>query len=160
MVADSLSRRITRLQAEGSLLGLSFRNGVLPINHALFADDTILLGIASPQIARNFLKPLDLFVRSSGSLANLSKCQLYGWNCNAATLHSISHILRINATLNWTHFTYLGIPIAKKYFVSAMWSPIIQKIKKQDSISRIKVAKTCREDDPHTVYPFLLSNLL
>ena len=84
LVADSLSRRLTRLQAEGSLLGLSFRNGVLPINHALFADDTILLGIASPQIARNFLWPLDLFLRTSGSSTNLNKCQLYGWNCNAA----------------------------------------------------------------------------
>ena len=47
LVADSLSRRLIRLQTEGSLLGLSFRNGVPPINHALFADDTIFLGIAS-----------------------------------------------------------------------------------------------------------------
>ena len=78
LVADSLSRRLIRLQEEGFLPGLSFRNGVQPINHALFADDTILLGIAAPQIARNFLQPLNLFLRSSGSSANLDKCQLYG----------------------------------------------------------------------------------
>ena len=74
LVADSLSRRLSILQAEGLLLGLSFQSGVNPINHALFADDTILLGIASPQITRNFLKPLDLFLRSSGISANLNKC--------------------------------------------------------------------------------------
>ena len=64
LVADSLSRRLVRLQAEGSLPGLSFRNGVNPINHALFADDSIFLGIASTQIARNFLRPLDSFLQA------------------------------------------------------------------------------------------------
>ena len=38
-------------------------------------------------------------------------------------------MLHINATHNWTHFTYLGIPIAKNTFASAMWTPIIQKTK-------------------------------
>ena len=75
LVADSLSRRLNRLQAEGSLPGLSYRDVVPPINHALFADDSIFLGIASSQIARNFLRPLDIFLQSSGSAANLSKCQ-------------------------------------------------------------------------------------
>ena len=74
LVADSLSIRLSRLQAEGLLPSLSFRTRVNPINHALFFDNTILLGIASQQIARNFLKPLDLFLRSSGSSANLKKC--------------------------------------------------------------------------------------
>ena len=129
LVADSLSKRLLRLQSEGSLPGLSFRNGVSPINHALFADDTIFLGIASTQIARNFLSPLELFLRSSGSSANLNKCQLNGWNYNITTLRSISQILQIKSNPNWTHFTYLGIPIVKKFLVSSMWAPIIQKIK-------------------------------
>ena len=67
LVVDSLSRKMIRLQSEGALPGLSFRSGVSPINHALFADDTILLGIASPQIARNLLSPLELFLQASGS---------------------------------------------------------------------------------------------
>ena len=48
LVVDSLSRRPNRLQEEGFILDLSFKTGVQPINHALFADDTILLGSASP----------------------------------------------------------------------------------------------------------------
>ena len=100
LVADSLSRRLNRLQAEGSLPGLSFRGSVPPINHALFADDTILLGIASPQIARNFLRPLDIFLKSSGSSVNLQKSQIYGWNCPSATLCSISQILKIKFNPN------------------------------------------------------------
>ena len=78
LVAEALSRKLNRLQSEGSLPGLSFRNGVPPINHALFVDDTILLGIASTQIAKNILSPLDLFLQSSGSSINLNKCQIYG----------------------------------------------------------------------------------
>ena len=65
LVADSLSRKMLRLQSAGSLPGLSFRSGVSPINHALFVDDTILLGIASTQIARNILSPLEHFLQSS-----------------------------------------------------------------------------------------------
>ena len=90
LVADSLSRRLNRLLYEGSLPGLSFRNGVPPINHALFADDSIFLGLASSQITRNFQNPLDLFLKTSGSAANKAKCQIYSWNCPAATLWSIS----------------------------------------------------------------------
>ena len=129
LVADSLSRRLNRLQAEGSLPGLSYRGSVPPINHALFADDSILLGIASPQIARNFLRPLDIFLQSSGSSVNLDKSQIYGWNCPPATLCSISQILQIKVNPNWSHFTYLGIPVVKKTLTTSMWNPVIQKIK-------------------------------
>ena len=129
LVADSLSRRLNRLHAEGSLPGLSFRGSVPPINHALFTDDTILLGVASPQIARNFLRPLDNFLSSSGSSVNFQKSQIFGWNCPPATLCSISQILKIKANPNWTHFTYLGIPVVKKTLTSSMWNPVIQKIK-------------------------------
>ena len=129
LVVDSLSRRLLRLQSEGSLPGLSFRNGVSPINHAFFADDTIFLGIASTQIAKNFLSPLDIFLQSSGSSANLNKCQIYGWNCPITTLRSISQILQIKSNPNWTHFTYLGIPVFKKSLTSSMWNPVVQKIK-------------------------------
>ena len=73
-----------------------------------------MLGIASPQIARNFLRPLDLFLHSSGSSTNMDKCQLYGWNRNVTTLRNISQILHIRVNYDWTHFIYLGIPIAKK----------------------------------------------
>ena len=46
-----------------------------------------------------------------------------------ATLRDISQILHIHVNHDWTHFIYLGIPIAKKTFASSMWAPVIQKIK-------------------------------
>ena len=95
----------------------------------LFADDSILLGSASTQIARNFIKSLDLFLLSSGSKVNLDKCQLFGWHNNVNTLRDISQILNIKVNHDWTHFSYLGIPVTKKFFTSAMCRPIIQKIK-------------------------------
>ena len=129
LVADSLSIRLNRLLEDGKIQGLSFNAGVQPINHALFMDDTILLGSASPIIARTFLQSLDLLLRSSRNMVNLDKFHLYGWNCNVNTLWNISQILKIKFNHNWTHFSYLGIPITKNSFSSAMWRLVIQKIK-------------------------------
>ena len=72
---------------------------------------------------------LDLFLLSSGSKANLDKCQLYVWHNNVNTLRDISWILNIKFNHDWTHFNYMRIPITKKSFLSAMWRPVIQKIK-------------------------------
>ena len=145
-------------------MGLSFRNGVSPINHALFADDTIFLGIASTQIARNFLSPLELFLQSSGSSANLNKCQIYGWNCPITTLRSISQILQIKANPNWTHFTYLGIPIVKKFLVSSMWTPVIHNIKSKAQSMGSKwlniIGKTVLIQSILSSYPIYTSSMV
>ena len=78
LVADSLSRRLSRLQAEGLLPRLSFRNGVYPINHALFADDSLLLGGASMNISWEFIVILKKFFQISLALINKNKSVVYG----------------------------------------------------------------------------------
>ena len=62
LVAYSLSGKFNRLINEGRLPGISIARGV-QINHAYFADDTIILGSASTQIARRFKATLDLFLK-------------------------------------------------------------------------------------------------
>ena len=67
LIAYALSRRLNRLKNEEILPSISFMRGVQAINHAQFADDTILLGSASTQIAIRFKNSLDLFLKVSGS---------------------------------------------------------------------------------------------
>ena len=128
LVADCMSRRLNNQLEEEMIPGLSFKIGIQPINHALFVDDSILLARASTQIARIFQKYIDFFLLSSGSKVNLDKCQIYGWHSNVNTLRDISQILNMKFNYNWMHFNYLGTPITKKSFSSAMWRPVIQKI--------------------------------
>ena len=85
--------------------------GVKDINHAQFADDTLLLGGASPNIVRRFKHDLDLYQEASGSKINYNKSQVYGWNCTPIEMQEISRILAIEGRTQWTDFKYLGLPI-------------------------------------------------
>ena len=79
-MAESLSRNLSDELAIGSLLGIKIASGVNPINHALFVDDSLLLGGASLSIARDFNGILLNFCLISGALINKNKSVVYGWN--------------------------------------------------------------------------------
>ena len=49
--AEYLSRKLTVEKEAGYLPGIKIARGVDPINHALFVDDTLLLGRGSLKIA-------------------------------------------------------------------------------------------------------------
>ena len=51
LMVESLSRKLIAKLVAGSLLGIKIARGVDPINHALFYDDSLLLGGASLNIA-------------------------------------------------------------------------------------------------------------
>ena len=70
--------------------GIKIAREIDPINHALFANDSLLLGGASLMIAREFNVVLQKFCQSSGALINKSKSGVYGWNVDQGTLHQIS----------------------------------------------------------------------
>ena len=80
LMADSLSRKLTAERIAGSLPGLKPSTGADPLNHALFADDSLLLGGASTRIAKAFDTVLKSYCRVSGALVNESKSEVYSWN--------------------------------------------------------------------------------
>ena len=104
-------------------------HGVRSINHAQFADDTLLLGGASSHSADYFKNELEIYKTVSGSQINFHKSKIYSWNCSAIELRGITRILEMDGTANWETFPYLGIPICKHKPNSAYWDNIIDKIK-------------------------------
>ena len=54
LMADSLSRKLTAGKIDGIIPRITSTVGVEAINHALFVDDTLLLGGASLKMARIF----------------------------------------------------------------------------------------------------------
>ena len=79
-MGESLSRKLTTKLVAGSILGIKAARGVDPINHALFANDSLLLGGASLNIAQAFNEILQNLCLTLGALINKSKSVVYGWN--------------------------------------------------------------------------------
>ena len=79
-MADSLSRKLIVEKNVGTIPGIKSVSAVESINHALFADDTLLFGGALMRLARVFKEIMQDFCTVSGALINNQKSVVYGWN--------------------------------------------------------------------------------
>jgi len=80
LMADSLSRKLSAEKVSGSLPGLKPSPSSPAQNHALFADDSLLLGGASVRIAKAFDSVLNCYCKVSGASINEKKSEVYRWN--------------------------------------------------------------------------------
>eukprot|EP00253_Pinus_taeda_P009869 PITA_09869 len=129
LMADSLSRNLSAEKAKGSLPGLKPSNSSPAQNHALFADDSLLLGGASVRIAKAFDDVLKCYCRVSGASINKRKSEVYGWNIGQQELTSISKLFGFNSHAHWEKIKYLGLPITNGFNKRSLWSEIINKMK-------------------------------
>jgi hypothetical protein len=116
-------------QSHKNLLGLRIAPGVKDINHAQFADDTLLMGGASMPTARKFKKELDTYTEVSRSVISLTKINIFGWNITPRDMLYISRILGMEGCTTWDAFKYLGVPIFKSNPKALHWDQLIGKIK-------------------------------
>ena len=124
-----LSFQLNNRQQDLSLLGLRMDQNVKDINHAQFADDTLLLGGAGVQSAMKFKKELDIYLQISGSKNNLQKSKIYYWNNSVEEIGRTSRVLEMESFQNWDSFTYLGVPIFKSSIKTKNWNPIVENLK-------------------------------
>jgi len=129
LMADSLSRKLAAEMNTGDLLGIRIANALNPINHAFFADDSILLGGASTRIAINFDAVLKSYCRASGVVINDRKSSIFGWNMSQHNLNSIAQILGFECFAQWDSIKYLGLPLTSGVNNRSLWHGIISKIK-------------------------------
>ena len=100
-----------------------------PINHALFADDSFLLGGASLNIARAFNEILQIFCLTSGALINKSNIVVYGCNVDHLTILRIAHSLGFPSFDKWDKINYLGLPLTLGPSPPSLWLEVISKLK-------------------------------
>ena len=77
-MVETLSRKIIVEKEVGYIPGIRIARGMDPINHALFTNDSLLLGGASMKIAQAFNEILQKFCQFSGALINKNKSDVYG----------------------------------------------------------------------------------
>ena len=113
----------------GSILGIKATIGVDPINHALFANDSLLLGGASLNIAQTFNEMLQFFCLTSGALINKRKSVVYGWNVDHPTILQIARSLRFPGFDKWDKIKYLGLPLTLGPSPPSLWLELTSKLK-------------------------------
>ena len=103
--------------------------GLEPINHSLFADDSLLLGVTSIRIAKEFKGTLQSFCTISGVLINKRKSVVYNWNAEEQTTLRIARILDFSGYASWDKIQYLGLPLTLGANRASLWTEVISKIK-------------------------------
>eukprot|EP00253_Pinus_taeda_P034784 PITA_34784 len=129
IMANSLSRKLTAERLNGNISGLKPSHGADALNHALFVDDSLLLGRASIRIAKAIDIVLRSYCRASGALINESKSEVFSWNIDQREVNGISALLGFKGQAIWDRFKYLGLPIISGANKRSLWSEIISKIK-------------------------------
>eukprot|EP00253_Pinus_taeda_P034761 PITA_34761 len=129
LLVDSLSRKLAAEKASGSLPGLKPSLSSPALNHALFVDNSLLLGGASARIAKAFDSVLNCYCRVSGASINRNKSEIYGWNIGQQDLTSISNLIGFKGHAQWDKINYLGLPITIGINKRSLWTGIISKIK-------------------------------
>eukprot|EP00253_Pinus_taeda_P028283 PITA_28283 len=129
LMADYLSKKLAVEKSVGSLSGLKPSEVSTPLNHALFADDSLLLGGVSTRKAKAFDNVLKSYCRVTGALINESKSEIYSWNAEQQEITNISRILGFKGQAKWDSFRYLGLPISSGVNKRCFLTHIISKIK-------------------------------
>jgi len=95
------------------LIGIRMVIELKEVNHAKFADETLLLGGASYPIAQKLKVEQDIFCEINGSKLNSRKIKIYRWNITRRDMVDILRILGMTGKVQWDSFKYLGTPIFK-----------------------------------------------
>eukprot|EP00253_Pinus_taeda_P023946 PITA_23946 len=129
LMVESLSRKLAEEKSRGNIPGLKPFHGAEGQNHALFADDIILLGGATTRISISINATLNKYCRVSGALINENKTEVYSWNIEQRELSDITTLLGFKGQVNWDNFRYLGLPITSGTNKRSLLSDLISKIK-------------------------------
>jgi len=62
-------------------------------------------------------------------------------------MQRISQILEIPLQINWSHFTYLGLPLAREVVKSKVWNKKVERMREKKSELGNDVAQPGRKSD-------------
>eukprot|EP00253_Pinus_taeda_P014957 PITA_14957 len=111
--------------------GIRIVKGIDSVNHALFTDDSLLLGGASPRIAKSFITILQKYCSISGALVSERKSVVYRWNIEQHKIETIVNDLGYTGHADWETIKYLGLPITLGSNRNHLWEEFITKFKRK-----------------------------
>ena len=129
LMAETLSRKLLAEKDAGYIPGIKIARGIVPINHAIFVNDSLLLGGVSMAIARAFKDILNNLCLSLGALINKNKSAVYGWNIDQLALLRISYLFDFPGFVKWEKIKYLGLPLTLGSAPPSLWIEVSAKFK-------------------------------
>eukprot|EP00253_Pinus_taeda_P005327 PITA_05327 len=131
LMADSLSKKLSQEQQRGSIPGIRIVQDIPSVNHALFADDALLLGGASLRMAIAFKSTLRSFCSASGALISERKSAVYAWNTDQHIVDRIASELGFIGYAEWDKIKYLGLLLTMGSNRNNLWEEVITKFNKK-----------------------------
>ncbi|XP_024011324.1 uncharacterized protein LOC112086588 [Eutrema salsugineum] len=108
LCAEALVHVMDKAEQEGRISGMRLSSKCPPIQHLLFADDSLFLCRASLRECSEFLRCLKLYGDSSGQVINFQKSSItFGLEIDPISRRLISNLLNID---KGGAGTYLGLP--------------------------------------------------
>ncbi|CAA7024597.1 unnamed protein product [Microthlaspi erraticum] len=109
LCGEVLSGLCRKAQREGSLPGIKVARGSPPINHLLFADDTMFFCKSNQKNCETLNRILKTYEEASGQMINLRKSSItFAKKTSSETMEKAKEILGITATGG--QGKYLGLP--------------------------------------------------
>ena len=131
LMENSLSRKLSFEKQAGSIPGIQIKKGIEPVNHALFANDSLILGGASLRIVNYFKVILQKFCSISRALISEKKSVVYGWNIDQHIIDKIANHLGFAGHDSWKKIKYLFLPLTLGSNRNQLWEEVITKFKKK-----------------------------
>jgi hypothetical protein len=100
-----------------------------PLNHTLFANDSLMLGGASNRVAFAFKDTLQAYCKASRALISERKSTIYSWNAEEDETQKIAHNLGFIGHSKWDKINYLGLPLTLGTNRVNLWEGVLTKIK-------------------------------
>lgn len=129
IMVETLGKTIDKAHTNNQIKGIKITNGIEPITHQQFADDTMLLGAAKELEARNFKKILTKYSKESGQSLNQAKSEIFFLNTPAQLEIEICIILGYRK--GNLPCKYLGLPLDKGQRSKKLWDNILSKVDKK-----------------------------
>ncbi|GKV22646.1 hypothetical protein SLEP1_g32498 [Rubroshorea leprosula] len=129
IVAEGLNGLIMEAVRKGLLEGIQIGGNEINISHLQFADDTLLMGLATEDNIWAVKCIMRSFELSSGLKINYAKSQLMGVNVEEERLAKMAYLL--NCKKGGIPFKYLGIRVGGNPRSRIFWRELIESFHKQ-----------------------------
>lgn len=112
LVMECLTKKLKQASSVGGIKGITLSQTARPLNHAIYADDLVVMGLATVEEGRAFMGIFEHFASYSGLVVNPEKSSVwFSKRCSARKRQEMLQVLQ--ARMAQPNERYLGIVLSQ-----------------------------------------------